>query len=416
MAAPLTIRFATDLEGAKKGVQDLAATVVSNMVRVGSALKGANDNFQKISGTASALPTILKTAAGAFLAFQAGKLVIEGITAVTRMAAEQVERLAEIGREASAAGVSATFLQNMTRQADALGVKVEAVSKSLQLLKTASTVTQGQGGEDAVNSSPLLTRLRQQAESGNVKPGDIARYNGAGDNEERFKVLLDLMIRMTEEGRKLAALDVGSKFLDPSLLERIRESSDELQKLRTAANASAADAPFSQEQIDRASELNRRMTEAQKILSDGLRPVYDDLSRAGRTFHESNVEWVEYLAKNIPFLVGLWRQLQVSALDAARANAGLPTRFDRQREVGSAVGSFIGRGAQGGLELPGAKPDGDPMAAAKAALAKGLNPTGIERAKRQSQALSDSIFPDKTAVIRTDKGSGKSAADRKSVV
>jgi hypothetical protein len=45
MSAPLTIRFATDHAGAKSGIQDLAASVVSNMVKVSDSLTvAANAN------------------------------------------------------------------------------------------------------------------------------------------------------------------------------------------------------------------------------------------------------------------------------------------------------------------------------------------------------------------------------------
>ena len=49
MATPLTIRFATDVDGAKKGIADLAALVVSNADRIGGAVKAVATNSAVIS-------------------------------------------------------------------------------------------------------------------------------------------------------------------------------------------------------------------------------------------------------------------------------------------------------------------------------------------------------------------------------
>lgn len=486
MAEPLTLRFATDNAGAKSGMQDLAAAVLSSMVKISgtvtshseaskaafgkvtdafgtgatgikraattivsdvgsigaAGIKAANDTNYSAVAIAGAVTKAAVTSQTAGVAARAGwgaasaavsahvavlrnemagaasvisnspALKIAGILAASaisakilfditeagaRLAAEQVERLAKIGNDAQRVGVSSDFLQSLTNQARGLRIEAEDVLKTLERLKAVSVLKADIDGGKGVYRSEIEGTLRDHAKVGNVSLDDVTKTIVAPSTEARFRVLLELMQRLIGEGKEAAALEIGSKFLDPKLIDRIRDNSVELDKLVTIANNLNQEGIFSKGDIERSVELSRRLSEARDKLDRGLKPIYEDLARMSYNFHLSNVEWVEYLSKNIPTIVAAYKQLKAT-LDTLLA--WNPITAPQYRALRSLTAD---------ADPPKATPTGDPdMDRARNELARRMNPTAIATQQRESIAISKAVNPDRSAP--TDKKKEKEPA------
>lgn len=358
-----------------------ALAMTRDLGKVALAATGVQDAMSKIGNVA-------RGAATAAVLYIGLKNIFEGIEAAAKLAAETVEKLAEIGQKATDLNVSTSFLQSLTNQAKELGIEAKTLEDALRRVREVSIVKQGSGGEDARNDSDLGARLRRQAELGNVRGSDVTAFAAAADTEARFKMLLELMQRLMSEGRELAALDIGSKFLDPGTLDRIRQNRAELDKLIEATRNLKPAEVFSQGDIERSQELARRMGVAKETLTNGLKPIYEDLGLLSMSFHRSNVEWVEFLARQVPTIIGLYRNVADTVVSIA-------TAYDRVFQSANRLGLQINKslGGSGGgpaAQNAGATPTSayDPdMAAARARLTRDINPFSISRQQREGQAI-----------------------------
>src|SRR5437870_132136 len=112
MSTPLTIRFATDIDSAKRGIASLAASLATNAASMAASLKTVVDNIQTMQQALSMLRTAAAPAALAFAAFEAIKFAINETTKAVEDAQKRLEELVKIGQGAQAAAVGTTFFQS----------------------------------------------------------------------------------------------------------------------------------------------------------------------------------------------------------------------------------------------------------------------------------------------------------------
>lgn len=242
MANALALRIGGDVAGLDKAMQrahDIVASQGKKMVATTLAVGKAMDSNLALRGlvfaakNSTALTSALKGVAIGLASIAVGIGIIKALEAATSAAAEQVERVAKIGDAARGVGVSNSFYQVWGAQARYLKVQNDDLVKSLEQLKKAATVSQGEGQEGKTrNQSPLEARLRQQIEAGNLNQADLNKYLGASDTEQRLRVLLDLMQQLQRQGKDLAALDIGQQFLTPAMVEGIRNGTIEIDRLK----------------------------------------------------------------------------------------------------------------------------------------------------------------------------------------
>src|SRR4051794_33495036 len=113
--APLTLRFSSDVDAAKKGVTSLAVSIASNLATVaGSALSAgktvaaagqgivsAFQGMQRAAGLVS--PAIFAVVTG-FLSLKLAEAAISGVK-------EQLGQMVEVADKANSRGLSAEFFQ-----------------------------------------------------------------------------------------------------------------------------------------------------------------------------------------------------------------------------------------------------------------------------------------------------------------
>jgi hypothetical protein len=437
----LAIRLGGDVSGLDKAMQrgaDIVSTrgkqMVATALKTGQAMDQAFSAYKTIQLAAqhsTALTTGLRGAAVALGAVALGIGIVKSLEAATRAAADQVERIAKIGEGARDTGVSTTFYQVWTGQARSLKVQNDDLIKSLERLKEASTIKLGEGSRDDVrNQSALEARLRKQVEAGNLDTAGLNRFLAAGDNEQRLRVLLDLMRELQQQRKDLAAIDIGSQFLSPALVEGIRNGSIELDRLKQRLNdVKSADVQiFEAADIENAREMQRRLEEAYRIISNDLKPIYQDFASAGRDFYGSTVSWVEALAGGVRLLAQAYSLMKsaggiADSVAKSIGNSGVanslndrlkqafPDSYNDNNQTPIARQlreADAGKAAIGTLaERLGAGPQGEK---ALADLARRMNRTAVANDMAKSRQMSDGLFADKSKPIITGGGSSKPAA------
>lgn len=441
MANALALRIGGDVTGldrAMKRASDIVAYQGKQMITTTLAVGKAMDSNLALRGlkyaaqNSTSLTAALRGLAVGLGAIAVGYGIFKTLEAATAAAAEQVERLAKIGDAAAGVGVSTSFFQAWTGQARNLKVEVEDLEKSLEQLKKVATVSQGEGQEGKTrNQSPLEARLRQQVEAGNLSSGDLNKYLGASDTEQRLYVLLDLMQQLQRQGKDLAALDLARQFFPPKIVEGIRNGTIEIDRLKQRlADVKNSDLQiFEDADIQNAREMLRRLDEAKRILSNELKPIYEDFAHAGRNFYTSTVEWTEALAGGVRMLAQAYKYLKDAGGEADRiaknvGNSGFAVALNdrlkqafpdsynennttpiaqqlRKADAGRAAASSLAARLGGGAQAE----------AALAELAGRMNPTNVAAAQAKSRDMTAGFLADKTKPIITSPKASNPSAD-----
>lgn len=182
MSAPLTIRFATDHAGAKSGIQDLAASVVSNMVKVSDSL---NIGAQANGGYLATVKTLANNVVGDFAKVGSAGLkaandsnysVVATAAAITKTAAA-TETAGVVAKGAFAVtGEAAKFHLGVVRNEMAATARV--IASSPLLVGVAAAATTFVALKLAIDFVTAAAHAASQALEGTAKIGDDAAKFG----------------------------------------------------------------------------------------------------------------------------------------------------------------------------------------------------------------------------------------------
>lgn len=375
-----------------------AAAVQSQTAQAG-VKAGVTATTTALTTLAAQVPT-LKLLATGFVAFELGKLAFDAIAAAAGAASAQLEKVARIGNDANSLGVSTTFLQTYLGQARSLKLEADDLAKALETAKAAFTLRQGEGAHDARNQSPFEARLRQQAAAGNVTPEQVDRFAGARGFEAQNRAALEIIVEVQAKGKELAALDLAGRLFPPEIVERIRQGTLELDRFRRALDdVKNPDLKlFTPEEITRAQELQRRLDEAQRSLTDSGRDFNRLMAEAGARLKEDAISWTELMASGARGALAILAGIRRIAADFNASGAGL-----------SAGGSADSLGAQLGTVAARSRTPPKPVADremddALDKLRGNLgNRTLIDQAQRASRSMTDALRPERTNPIVTGR-------------
>lgn len=291
MSQPLKIRFATDVEGAKQGMANLAASVANNALQMATALKTANDNVQRLQSVMRAFPaarTAFVGLAGAAVAVAAG---VSLATSAIDQANAQLDRFIKLGADAERAGVGVEFFQRFSEAAKAAKIDVAEIEAALK--KAGQTVTPKFEQEDPIRKR--LNELFESGYTGSFQSRGLASYNSANSNEERIRAAVTAMQELRDLGLQVAAIDLAEKLFGADTADRIRSGRLEIEAIATALDRQRDDL-ITQEQVAQAAEFRERLAEAYKTIDDFLH-VSVALEGSGRALQEVWLGIAEGVAK-----------------------------------------------------------------------------------------------------------------------
>lgn len=294
MSQALTIRYATDVEAAKKGMADLAGSIAGNMARVATGLR---QNGRVIDSTiagsvsrvimgATALQVAL--AGGAFAGFAVlGKAVGD--------ASEQLDRFVAIGEKASKIGVGAEFFQKFIASAGEAKEAVDALEKALTFAGKQAT----EKFEEVSATRKLLGDLFSTGFTGDFQSQGLRQFDQATDRQGRIRATVVAMKELRDLGIELAAIKVGETMFGSDFAERMRQGRVDLDAMVTAIDAARGKEIIAAEEIRRAEELRSRIEKAKEEIAAAI-GVSFSLAGAGTailTVWANILETVEKAAK-----------------------------------------------------------------------------------------------------------------------
>lgn len=323
----LMLRFAADTAPARKAMQDLAATGVSQMALLAGATAAAG---RKMDG--GLLATIARLAAG-ITGLQLSYAAFAAVSAVSLgVAIEKLGEYRQMLESATAAGVSTDFFQKFTQAA---GTAADSAKLMQQALTTAKNATR-----EGLDGNKLGDRLNEFGRNGGLSAeGDAARfaYGKATTMEERTQAALKVMDDLLDRGRKLEAMDIGEKLLGREASDALIERADRAGKsLAEMVNTTADKKVVSPEQIENARQLEERLEAARAKMADGMRPVLEDLERLGVSLYSGWVSVQEGIAKAVGLAGQLYKAVKsvVDILPSA-TNIGGPLAATMDARVSS---------------------------------------------------------------------------------
>jgi hypothetical protein len=305
MASPsraLILRFSTDLEPAKRGLVDLAATAGTQLATVAGAAVSAARTLNATSASIATVSSVVSQAVQFFTAYKVALLAttaaIAAFGAIADIAANQVEKLQAIARGSADAGVSSTFFQVWRNQATALNVEVKTLEQALIHAKQAVRETVDGNGKDQINSiSRFLDELYR---GGRVQGRGLGDYLAADTNEQKINAVLQAMRELLARGREVEALHLAEMLTGaPELAEKLTEAvkAGKMNMTELVGEAQRAGTVFDEDMVKRADDLDERLRKAKATMADGLMPVLKDLAGLGLDIKDGWVGIEEVFAR-----------------------------------------------------------------------------------------------------------------------
>ncbi|MCK1313714.1 hypothetical protein, partial [Bradyrhizobium sp. 23] len=369
------------------------APVAGAVTAAGSAMAGFT-GFTGLAGSAvlgltgrllSFTAAMLRVAGPIMLVLDAIKL----IEFAWSSAGEKLEQYSTISKDALSVGVTPEYMQRLGQSFQDAGGKI---SDATDLLKKFNSVS-----NDKLGGSELQKKIDSHIDAGNLdKNSGVDKFSDAIGTEQKYRAVLDLLKQMTDEGKKLAALDIAATFASPDQLEAFRQNSDYFLQMQEAADKIATTKLVNQKDIDDATALKNRYDDAVKILSERWIPFQETITAGGMALHRAWVTIVEDIAAALSGLEKFANKIAsieipgwLKAAWSASVNALVPAPFKIAGQLGGAVADHLN-----GPDAP-SKPN------YPAGFASGLsNPNTVAAARNQTTAISDKLRPDASRELK----------------
>ncbi|MBN8960577.1 MAG: EF-hand domain-containing protein [Rhizobiales bacterium] len=302
MAATEVVR-GTNLAG--KGLIELslvaarsstALTPVATQVALaGAAMAAWNPTIAGVAASIlGRLLPALRLLGTAMLIYDAVKLVGEA----WELGGKKLEDYRKIAERAAAVDLSTAFFQRISKAAQDAKLPVDTLTAALKHLNEATT--------DKLGGSDLQQRLNQHLKAGNFTGNSgVIAFGQANNAEDRFRAIVRLIDEAMQKGQRLAALDLANTAFGPEITARLRDDSEYLRNLLTAADKVSQTQLVSDADVGRALDLQRRYDAAVAILEQRWHPIQDLLTAAGIRMHEVWVGIVEAVAAAVDGVIRL---------------------------------------------------------------------------------------------------------------
>lgn len=296
-AAAATAEKAT-LEGVVKAFTASAAGSQTAQAGVRAGLTGTSTAITTLAAQIPSLTTLL----GAFVAFEAANLVFNAVSASIEEARQHVEDFTRIAKDAEKVGVGTNVYQRLTLDAKALGLETQQVVAALERAQAASTVRIGEG-EHGRTTSSIADRIEQNVRGGNLSRADQAAFSGAQTQEQRIRAVLDLIDKLRDAGRDVAAFDLAGKFFGNDFENKLRQGVELTRRLRDQMDSTATTAGgqriVSQEEINRAEALEAKLRDINNIFATALVPIQRDFSNSALDVYNNFLDFERTLARAV---------------------------------------------------------------------------------------------------------------------
>ncbi len=430
----LVLRFGSDTSGATKAIQQLSTTVVSNLTAISSTAIVTYRNidqlpvvFQRVAANANAIGSLASNwqlLAGGIIA---GAVAFKAIEAGVASAKQQLQDMLDVADKAGKVGVSPTFFQAFTAaeqaskaSADELG---DALTHAFQATK-----------EQLDQTLPVLEKLKEDYLAGFFSEGDqhqgLQLFRDAQTQDQKIQAVLVAMKELDAIGQHLAALQLGDIMFGSAFTDKIRlgqrSISDMIDQINNKlAQGVANNEIISDASVQRAKELNDRLTDAWHTVDQNLKPswqllgdlalaiegawtkVVELLAQASSALGGENIqhalEWAGRIGAFIanPTMGG--QQLSRAILGEIGGDASLDRLIARAQAGSTGINEFGGvpgggTPSSGGIPLPRPRPDNAPAGRATATATE-----RVDSVERYTQQLERAVEQDNAELATVGK-------------
>lgn len=302
MAGPsLIIPVGADIRQFQKSMNETTSLATKATLAITKQTIQMSAGFLASQGAAGAATLafgrLLGAAGPVLLAITAIRDAFKLMSYATELAKAKIEEFNAVTAAANATGFSTEFFQRITKSGGEARDKIDDLTRALEKFNQAST--------DKLGGSDIQKRLDELQKVGNFSGGAI----GGDDAEGKLRSVVSLIDDALQKGQRLAALDLAETAFGPKVAAALRADSAYLDDMLKRADAVSKTQLISDEDLGRAQDLQRRMDEAQKVLSDKWKPVQDDIAKLGMNYHESWVAITEDLAAAVGYATSLYEAL-----------------------------------------------------------------------------------------------------------
>lgn len=300
MSGALVLKFGTDIEPARRGLQQLASTAQANFGVISAAGRSLTAEMAKTSTAMRAVHLALEAqqsplgaaiggvgrltqflmqhrlaiglVAGAWLAYRAtAGIAIE----VAREKLAEYVKIAEAARDVD---VGTTFYQQFTQLAgtvDDLNNKVKTLGEGLKT--AANHFREGALTDD----NPIIRLLQGSNFVGAGQAADVVGDRNAGA-EAKIKAVVAAIDEMLAAGHRVEAFKLGEALFGPpafaALMERVDATKRGLAELIAESKPADIVPP---DVIQRVKDLEQELDAAKRQLRDDMKPLMNDLVTLG---------------------------------------------------------------------------------------------------------------------------------------
>lgn len=318
MSSPIIIRFATDVEPARRGMASLSNSVTTNLSQMNMALSQSAGETSSFLALFASLQGPVDSLLNGMAALQATSNVIGSIGQALNEANERMERTLQIAQGSRGVGVGASFFQSLTLQAKQLGVETGTLTGLLERARDAAAVKLGVG-QGAKNESAIQDILGQHVKVGNIGQADKDLYDQQTTQEGRIRVILDLMDKLKDSSRQLAAEDIGRAFFGDDFDTKSRAGIALVEALRKALSGmdvAGGVRIVSDEEVERTQRMQVKIAEINDIYARGMKPILDDIAAMQDKAAEASLEWQLRVANMVAKFAEYYQMLKAAANDA----------------------------------------------------------------------------------------------------
>jgi hypothetical protein len=303
MSQALQLSFQTNTDQARNAIAQLASTVASNMVQIGTVMKAANDNVGALTTGLKLIPAALGAAGIAFLAFKAGGEAIAEARA-------EMEKLVQLGKDAATAGVSATWYDAIIKRTKELRGDTDELIKALHTAYETSKPTIDSGGTGQPSTArAALSDYFEKGFTGNFQSAGLGIFDRAKDAEERVRGLAVAIKELQDLGIRLGAVDLAERVFGRDFGEKVRQNEkyieDFVKRLDDVRNH-RGEAGVDEQSVKNAKELTERLDAANEALGKMLTITFGLAGAGGK-------------------LLSVWASILETIVKAGAASARLPT-------------------------------------------------------------------------------------------
>lgn len=286
--APLTIRFASDVDAAKKGVVGLAASIAANMASVaGSALAAGKTvqsaaqttigAFQNINKAAGLVAPAVFGIATAFVVFKTAQSAIGAMR-------KELTDLLEIADKSAARGLSPTFFQAFIAGGKGAVDKIKELEDALDHAFQATKDVLNPNwsvwdvGVTKVTAVEEAMRGMRELFSTDQSFTGLDLFRNAENQDQKIQAVLIAMKELNAIGQKTAALDLGEKMFGAQFADQIRRGQESVDRLLdTITKKLVSPDILSDDTVKRAKELDDRLNDAWRTINERMKPDWNDL-------------------------------------------------------------------------------------------------------------------------------------------